>query len=134
MTEQSRIVRILDRAYTMSWREGRLEDVLRSLDDDFEWVAIDFPGEGVRRGPESVVQFFRDWLDVWEDLDYTWEMEELDPERVLALVHARGRSRAGVPGEMHFGQIWEMRDGRFTRMTMYTDVEQARRAAGLTDE
>jgi hypothetical protein len=32
---------------------------------------------------------------------------------------------------MQFGQIWEMRGGRFKRMRMFTDIEQARRAAGL---
>ena len=55
-----------------------------------------------------------------------------DPERALAVVHMSGRSRgSGVPSEMHFGQIWETRGGRFKRMRMFTDVEQARRAAGL---
>jgi len=39
MTEQSRIVRILDRGYSIIWREGRLEDGLRGLDEDFEWEA-----------------------------------------------------------------------------------------------
>jgi ketosteroid isomerase-like protein len=132
MTEESRICRILDRSYSMIWREGRLDETLRGLDEDFEWVATDYPDEETRRGPDSVIRFFRDWIDVWEDLHYDWELEELDPERALAIVHMRGRSRgSGVPGEMHFGQIWEMRDGRFSRMTMYTDVAQARRAAGL---
>jgi ketosteroid isomerase-like protein len=132
MTEESRIVRVLDRGYSIIWREGRLEDGLRGLDEDFEWEATDYLDEGVRRGPDSVIRFFREWLDVWDDLEVEWELQELDPERALAVVHMSGRSRgSGVPGEMHFGQIWEMRGGRFKRMTMYTDVEQARRAAGL---
>ncbi|HEX6653613.1 MAG TPA: nuclear transport factor 2 family protein [Thermoleophilaceae bacterium] len=132
MTEQSRIVRILDRGYSIIWHEGRLEDGLRGLDEDFEWEATDYLDEGVRRGPDSVIRFFREWLDVWDDLEVEWELEELDPERALAVVHMRGRSRgSGVPGEMHFGQIWETRGGRFKRMRMFTDVEQARRAAGL---
>jgi len=132
MTEESRICRILDRSYSMIWREGRLDETLPGLDEDFEWVATDYLDGAPRRGPDSVIQFFRDWIDVWDDLHYDWEMKELDPERALVIVHMRGRSRgSGVPGEMHFGQIWEMRGGRFKRMTMYTDVAQARRAAGL---
>src|SRR6185436_3880037 len=68
MTEQSRIVRILDHGYSIIRREGRLEDGLRGLDEDFEWEAADYLDEGVRRGPDSVIRFFREWLDVWDDL------------------------------------------------------------------
>lgn len=132
MSEQSRIVRILDRGYSIIWRDGRLEDSLRGLDEDFEWEATGYLDEGVQRGPDSVIRFFKEWLDVWDDLEVEWELEELDPERALAVIHMSGRSRgSGVPGEMHFGQIWEMRGGRFKRLRTFTDVEQARRAAGL---
>jgi ketosteroid isomerase-like protein len=132
MSEPSRIVRILDRGYSIIWREGQLEDGLRGLDEDFEWEAPGYLDEGVRRGPDSVIRFFREWLEVWDDLEVEWEIEELDPARALAIIHMRGRSRgSGVPSEMHFGQIWEMRGGRFKRLTTFTDVEQARRAAGL---
>jgi ketosteroid isomerase-like protein len=45
--------------------------------------------------------------------------------------HGRGES-SGAPAEMHNGQIWTWRDGRFTRMVFYYDVEAARRDAGLS--
>ena len=32
---------------------------------------------------------------------------------------------------MAFGQLWTYRDGRFVRMVMYYDVDEARHAAGL---
>ena len=132
MTEASRILRILDRGYTLIWREGRLEEALRGLDDNFEWEATGYLEDAVRRGPDSAIQFFRDWIDAWEDLDIEWELHELSSNRALAVIHMWGRSRAsGVPTEMRFGQIWTMRGGRFKQMVMYTDVEQARRAAGL---
>ena len=132
MNEPSRIVRLLNRSYTRIWREGRLEETLRGLDDDFEWEASGYLEDSVRRGPDAVIQFFRDWMDEWDDLDIDWQVEELDPDRALVVIHMRGRSRrSGVPTEMRFGQIWTTRDRRFKRMVMYTDVEQARRAAGL---
>ena len=44
----------------------------------------------------------------------------------------RGEGRAsGVPAEMHFFQLWTFRDGRAVRMEMFTDIDDARRAAGL---
>lgn len=39
----SDVTRLLDRGYTMIWREGRLEDALRGLGDDLE--------------------FFREWIE-----------------------------------------------------------------------
>jgi ketosteroid isomerase-like protein len=128
----SEILRILDRGYTLIYREGRLEDALRGLDEDFEWVATDHPDGAVYRGAEGVMEFFRDWTESWDDLDCDWQLEHIDDERILAIVHMRGRGRgSGVPAEMHLGQIWTYRDGRFTRMVMYPDAESARRAAGL---
>ena len=132
MSEQSRIVRQLDRGYTKIWHEGQMEEALRGLDDDFEWEATDYFEDSVRRGPQAVIDFFRDWMDAWDELEVDWDIDGLDPDRALVVIHMRGRSRvSGVPAQMHFGQIWTMRDGRFKRMVMYTDVEQARRAAGL---
>ena len=53
------VVRILDRGYTLIWREGRLEDALRGLEDDFEWVVPNHPEGAVRHGADSVIEFFR---------------------------------------------------------------------------
>ena len=49
----SEITRILERGYTMMWREDRMEDALRGLDDDFEWVVPDHPEGAVRHGADS---------------------------------------------------------------------------------
>jgi ketosteroid isomerase-like protein len=127
----SEVLTVLDRSFTLIYREGRLEDALRGLPADFELVATDHPDGLVYRGPEGVKEFFRDWYESWEELGFEWELELIDDERVLATCHTRARGRgSGVPVEMHFGQIWTHRDGRFTRMVMYPDAESARRAAG----
>ena len=39
----------------------------------------------------------------------------------------------GLPVEMHFAQVWTVRDGRQTRMEMYADPDEALRAVGLGD-
>jgi hypothetical protein len=65
----SDLIRFVDAGYTMIWREGRLEETLRGLDDDFEWVVPDLPEEPVRRGPDEVIEFFRDWMERFEGLD-----------------------------------------------------------------
>ena len=126
------ITRLLDRGYTMIWREGRMEDALRGLGDDFEWVVPDHPEGAVRHGADSVIEFFREWAEPWDDLELDWQIHEAGPDRALAIIDMRGRGRAsGVPAEMRVGQLWSSRDGRVVRMEMYTDVDEALRAAGL---
>jgi ketosteroid isomerase-like protein len=128
----SDMVRVLDRGYRMLWRENRVEDALGGLGDDFEWVVPDHPEGEVRHGADGVIQFFRDWMEPWEELDLDWELHEAEGDRVLALINMRGVGReSGVPAEMTFGQIWTHRDGRFVRMVMYNDLDEARRAVGL---
>ena len=125
-------LRLLERGYTMMWREDRVEEALIGLGDDFEWVVPRHPEGNVRRGAQGVIQFFYEWAEPWEDFHLDWELHEVDAERVLAIIHMRGMGRESrVPAEMTFGQLWTYRDGRFVRMVMYYDVHEARRAAGL---
>jgi len=73
-----------------------------------------------------------EWLDTWDDWEF--EVEELldAGERVVAIVRQRGRSKAtGVSVEMHFAQVWTLRDGKQIRMEMYSNPEEALEAAGL---
>ena len=124
--------RILDRAYTMMWREGRIEEALVGLDEDFEWVVPDIPEGSLRRGPEGVREFFREWLEPWDDVEVDWELKEVGQDTVLAIIRTKGRGRAsGVPVEVRFGQLWTFRDGRAKRMVLYTDIDEAHRHAGL---
>jgi ketosteroid isomerase-like protein len=128
----SGIVRLLDRGYTMIWREGRMEEALRGLGDDFEWVVPNHPEGAVRHGADSVIEFFREWTEPWEDFDLEWELHQGGPDRALAIIDMHGRGRgSGVPAEMRFFQVWTFRDGRAVRMEMYNDVDEAKRAAGL---
>jgi len=128
----SGMLRLLDRGYTMMWREGRVEEALRGLGDDFEWIVPRHPEGERRRGAEGVIQFFREWIEPWDDFHLDWELQETDTQLALAIIHMRGVGReSGVPAEMTFAQLWTYRDGRFVRMVMYYDLDEARRAAGL---
>ena len=52
-------------------------------------------------------------------------------DKVVALVHQRGTSKAaGMPVEMSFAQVFTLRDGRQSRMEMYSDRGEAIEAAG----
>jgi ketosteroid isomerase-like protein len=128
----SDLLRILDRGYTLIWREGRLEDGLRDLDDDFEWVVPGHPEGDVRHGPQGVIEFFREWVEPWDELEVDWELHPAGPESALALIDMRGRGReSGVRTEMRFAQLWTFRGDRAIRMVVYFDVDEARREAGI---
>ena len=126
------LVRILDRGYEMIWREDRLEEALRGLEPEFEWVVPRHPDGEVRRGPEATIAFFRDWRDSWEDLEVEWELLPAGESRVLAIVVMRGRGPgSGAPVEMRVGQLWTFDGTNARRMVMYWDLDEARAAAGL---
>jgi ketosteroid isomerase-like protein len=129
MTE---ILKRLDLMYTHVWRERDLGTAFAELPQDFEWVVPGHPDGAVRQGPQAVTEFFRDWIEQWEDPDTEWTLQATRPDTVLALVTTRGRGRAsGVPVELEFAQVWTFRDGEPARMVLYADAEKGRRAAGV---
>ena len=125
-------LRILNRGYEMIWREDRLEDALIGLDPEFEWVVPDHPEGEVRHGAGATIDFFRDWIASWDELQVDWDLQQANPDRVLAILEMSGRGReSGAPVEMRVGQLWTFREGRAVRMVLYYDVDEARREAGL---
>lgn len=122
----------LETIYRILWRENRLEDALRDLPEDFEWLVPELPDGALRQGPEAVIAFLRDFDDQWHDLHVDWTFREVDAERVLAIVDMTGLGRAsGAPAEIRIGQIWTFRDGRPARMVAHMHVEDALREAGI---
>jgi len=120
----------VDQMYVRVWREHDLEGALRDVPADFEWVVPGHPDGAVRHGPDEVIDFFRDWIDQWQDPQTDWSLEQTGPNTVLALVTTRARGRAsGVPVDLEVGQVWTFRDGRPARMVLYADPERARRGA-----
>jgi ketosteroid isomerase-like protein len=128
MSEEPR--KRVDRMYELVWREHDLEGALAGLPAHFEWVVPGHPDGAIRRGPDAVIAFFRDWIGEWDDPHSEWSLEQTGPDTVLALVRTSGRGpRSGVPIEQSFAQLWSFEDGEPARMVLYTDVDKARRAA-----
>jgi ketosteroid isomerase-like protein len=128
-------VETLRRALDLLWREGKIEEALESTSRDIEWVGVHAPdGLLVRQGREALASFFRDWLDVFETLDVSYEFREVDEDRVAVLSRYRARAKAsGVVTEMRLGQVWTMRDGMAVRCENYATPAEALEAAGLRE-
>jgi ketosteroid isomerase-like protein len=86
----------------------------------------------------EIARAWRDYLSLWEDFRLAAdEFRELD-ERVLVLGHRTGRAKAsGVDlAQMHnrTATLFEIHDGRVTRLAVYWDRERALADLGLAPE
>jgi ketosteroid isomerase-like protein len=91
-----------------------------------------WPEQQRYEGVDGAQRFLDDWTGAWDD----WEMEIQEiydaDDKVVVVVNQRGRARTtGMAVDMVFAQTWTIRDGRLTRMDMYSDPSDALKAAGL---
>ena len=105
---------------------------------DFVWDMSTFSGWPERKiyeGTDGAREFLATWTEPWENWEL--ELEELvdaGTDQVLAVLRQHGSSKTtGLEVDMHFAQLWTMRDGKYIRMRMYADPAEARRAAGLSE-
>jgi ketosteroid isomerase-like protein len=104
---------------------------------DFVWDMSHFhgwPEQTAYEGLEGVQTFLRGWTAAWDDWQLDVEVLHDAGDQIVALMHQRGRSKvAGLPVDMTFAQVWTLRDGKQTRMDMYSDPEEALKAVGLKE-
>ena len=125
-------VAILDRGYALIWRQDDAEGAFRGVAPDFVWIVPGHPDGEIRHGAEGAIEFFREWVEPWEEFHVDWELHRAGPDCVLAVVTMRGRGRgSGAPVDARLGQLWTFRNGRAARMVMYWDLQTAFAAAGL---
>jgi ketosteroid isomerase-like protein len=105
--------------------------------DDFVWDMSNFhgwPEQQVYEGVDGARDFVSTWLDAWEDWELELEALHDRGDKVVALVRQHGKSKAaGMPVEMSFAQVFTIRDGKQSRMDMYSDRGEALASAGLSE-
>jgi ketosteroid isomerase-like protein len=106
-----------------------LEALERLIDPEIEVIDPDLPGGGSFHGPDGVRQFVQQWLDAFEELDVQIERLIKAGHHVVACLHQRGRSVAGVPVELRDGHVWTVVGGRATRVELYLTHDAALEAA-----
>jgi len=106
---------------------------------DAEWIPDPNPGTAVGlrpvyRGREGFVEFMGTWT---EDFDWSIELERLidvGDDRVVAMFHQRATGKAsGAAVELHMALIYELENGRVTRMRNFLNPAHALEAAGLSE-
>jgi ketosteroid isomerase-like protein len=119
-----------------AWNRRDLVWILEQASPELEFhTAQLFPGlEPVYRGREGMVEFWTTFIEEpWAlfrlDVD---ALDEVDDERVLALITFHGTSReSGEEVTHHYAHLATFRGEEVARIDAFTDWDEARRAAGL---
>jgi ketosteroid isomerase-like protein len=125
---------IVERAYARFKASGSPEASL--VGPGFVWdmtQMASWPEQPIFEGREGMLSFITEWAAAWEDWRIEVERLHESGDKVVAVLHQTGRSRtSGLAVEMTFAQVWTMRDGKYQRMDMYSDVAKALTDAGVT--
>jgi 2-(1,2-epoxy-1,2-dihydrophenyl)acetyl-CoA isomerase len=126
------------RSIYAAWERGDFSED-EWADPEIEFVRADTPEAGRWTGLAGMATGFREFLSPWQDarIEAT-EYRELDDERVLVLVHFRGR---GKTSGVELGQVWtkgasvlQLRGGKVTKLVVYADYERALADLGPTPD
>jgi ketosteroid isomerase-like protein len=108
---------------------------------EIEFAIVEGPSPGTWTGLAEMGHAWREFLSSWEDYrSVVDEYRELDPERVLVLVHFSGRGKASGLEAAQWGttkggaNLLHVRDGKVTRLVIYWDRKHALTDLGLTPE
>jgi ketosteroid isomerase-like protein len=102
---------------------------------DFEWTTSMSAVEGeIFWGREGIDTYFERMREAWEEFQgLAGEYRDLG-ERVLWSGRLEGRGRgSGVPVSAPLDILYDLRDGKISRMHSYLDHGEALRAAGLSE-
>jgi ketosteroid isomerase-like protein len=102
-------------------------------DPKIEYVVADGPEPGSVTGSDGLVQAMRNLFSSFVDFRVEPEhVRELDAERVLVLTKASGRGkRSGLQVGDKTAELFEIHDGKVTRIVAYFDRDRALDDLGL---
>lgn len=102
-------------------------------DPGIEYVHADGPEPGSVTGLDGMAQSLRKIFGAFRDLRSEAEdYRELDAERVLVLVRASGRGKiSALPIDQRGAEVFEIHDGKVTRIVVYFDRDRALADLGL---
>jgi len=117
---------VLRHAYE-AFKDGDAEALIAVADPEIEFGTSAAAPGGTYRGHPGVRRYMKEVEGAFGD---RWEAEiervaEAGEDRVILIARVFGEGRAGEPLELHVAQVWELRDGKLLRGTVYTNPEDA---------
>jgi ketosteroid isomerase-like protein len=127
-------VEIVLAAYERFSAGERTPDGLGIWDERGEFrPAREDPDFAIHRGIDELRSHYASWVDAYPDLTLKPVEACGRDDTVFLWISASGRARqSGVPLGMHLAHVITMRDGKITRLLVYTSKSEGLRAAGLS--
>ena len=101
---------------------------------DVVWDLVHFAGwpeSPVYSGQDGVRRVLEMWAFFGERIEFELQTVHEVGDRVLAIAVQRAHGRGGAQSETRFASVMEARDGLVTRITTYTELDEALAAFGL---
>lgn len=111
-----------------------VEGVLELMDPDVEFFAptATLAHEGRSyRGHEGIRTYFADVERLWEELRVSPGEYRAEGDRVLVLGRIHARGAIGYLADAPVGWLWQLANGRIVHGHVYTNPDDAVRAAGF---
>jgi ketosteroid isomerase-like protein len=117
-----------------AWMERDMDRAAAEWHPDIEWDITrheDAP-DTVHRGVAEVMQMIADWLTYWRAYELIVEAYLPAGDNVMLLLRRRAREAGtGEQADRLVAHVWTIRDGRVVLIRSFSDIEEARREAGL---
>jgi ketosteroid isomerase-like protein len=119
----------LARSIYAAWERGDFSSAAWAH-PQIEFVRADESWRGRWTGRDGMAEGWREFLSAWDDLRVQGdEYRELDNERVLVLTRQSGRGKTSgidlAQMQSEGATLFHIRDGKVTRLVLYTSLEQA---------
>jgi ketosteroid isomerase-like protein len=108
------------------------ETALAAFDPEIEWDGTNLPDGRISTGLDAVLEHVTRWAEMWE----TWEVElgevvEAPGDLVIAFIHERGRTNAGLEVDERHSELYKVHDGKITYRRGFSDPDAALDAVGI---
>jgi SnoaL-like protein len=101
-----------------------------SVEIDLDRAANKWPGGTEYHGLEGWFDFWIQWLEPWNEFEYTRPWSRAIGDAVVSEIRLDARGEAsGLPVHWHFFQLWRFRNGRIVYLGIFDDMQTSIAAA-----
>ena len=134
MSSPEENVAIIQRSWE-AWMERDMDRAAAEWDPDIVWDITrheDAP-DTVHHGIAEVMEMIANWMASFRAYELIIERFEPAGDNVLLLLRRRGRDAStGEVVDRFAAHVWTLRDGKVVLIRSYSDIDEARREAGLS--
>lgn len=119
-------IEVVSEAY-LAFRTLDAEALIALADPEIEFGTSAAAPGGTYRGHTGIRRYVK---EIEGAFGHRWDAEieriaDVGDGRVILVARVFGQGKAGEPLELHVAHVWELRDGKLLRGTVYLDPEAA---------